>query len=61
MHRGDFFEDERKPYVSPEFKKVDIKISDDVLSSSVENFSSYIAGGDDWDDPIIDPDDDIIW
>lgn len=61
IHRGDFFEDERKPYVSPEFKKVDIKISDDVLSSSVENFSSYIAGGDDWDDPIIDPDDDIVW
>lgn len=34
----------------------------DILTGSVENFSSYIDGGnDDWDDPIIDLDEDIDW
>ena len=63
MRRGDVFGDERKPYVSPELEKVEVKISDDILSSSVENFSSYIDPdpGDWGDNPIIDPDDDIIW
>ena len=38
-------------------------IKEDVLcKSGPENFSSYVAPPGDWgDDPIIDPDDDIIW
>lgn len=52
----------KKAYVSPELEKVEVKISDDILGSSVENFSSYIdSGNDDWGDPIIDPDDEIDW
>lgn len=47
-------------YTSPIFEKINLEVSDVVLSSNVENFSSYIANGDDWDDPIFD-DGDIIW
>lgn len=36
--------------------------TDVLLDSGPENFSSYVAPPGDWeDDPIIDPDDDIIW
>lgn len=52
----------KRSYISPEFEKVNFKIADDILTPSVENFNSYIdSGNDDWGDPIIDPDDDIIW
>lgn len=37
-------------------------IKNDILTGSVENFSSYINGGnDDWDNPIIDSDEPIDW
>lgn len=43
-------------------KKQYTPFKNDILTGSVENFSSYIDGGnDDWDDPIIDPDDEIDW
>ena len=48
-------------YISPMFEKINLNISDVVLASSVENFSSYIDYGDDWDEPIFDDDGDIIW
>ena len=48
-------------YISPVFEKINLNISDVVLASSVENFSSYIDNGDDWDEPIFDDDGDIIW
>lgn len=52
----------KKKYIFPEIKKIEVKIADNILSSSVENFNSYIdSGNDDWGDTIIYPDDDIIW
>ena len=48
-------------YISPIFEKINFEVSDVVLSSNVENFSSYIDNGDDWDEPIFDDDGDIIW
>lgn len=53
---------QKKPYTPPEFKKEKISIKNTVLASNVENFSSYIDGtGDDWGEPIIDPDEPIDW
>ena len=53
---------QKKPYTPPEIKKEKLSIKNTVLASSVENFSSYIdSGNDDWDDPIIDPDEPIDW
>ena len=50
-----------KTYIKPDLKIVHLTPKD-VICTSVENFSSYIDGPGDWgDDPIIDPDDDIIW
>jgi hypothetical protein len=48
-----------KSYIPPEFEKINVKLTDNILSSDVENFSSYIADPGDWGD--IDPDDEIIW
>lgn len=52
-----------KKYSRPDLEIVHFKLSDVICTSSdVESMSSYIAGPGDWgDDPIIDPDDDIIW
>lgn len=51
-----------KKYISPSLDMVQIHLTKDILSGSVEEFNSYIDGPGDWgDDPIIDPDDDIIW
>lgn len=51
-----------KKYTSPLLDVVQIHLTKDILSGSVEEFNSYIDGPGDWgDDPIIDPDDDIIW
>ena len=53
---------QKKRYSSPEFKKEKISIKPTVLASNVENFSSYIDGtGDDWGEPIIEPDEPIDW
>lgn len=51
----------KNEYTMPTFQKEKVKITNTVLSSDVEYFSSYIAGGDDWGDPIFDPDDGINW
>ena len=52
----------KKQYQSPIWDIIYFKVIDIVCSSGPENFSSYIDGPGDWgDDPIIDPDDDIIW
>lgn len=54
--------DTMKKYISPSLDIVQIHLTKDILSGSVEEFNSYIDGPGDWgDDPIIDPDDDIIW
>lgn len=48
-------------YIKPDLNIIHFQFKD-VICISVENFSSYIDGPGDWgDDPIIDPDDDIIW
>ena len=48
-------------YIKPDLNIIHFQLKD-VICTSVENFSSYIDGPGDWgDDPIIDPDDDIIW
>ena len=53
---------QKKRYYSPEFKKEKISIKTTVLASNVENFSSHIDGtGDDWGEPIIEPDEPIDW
>lgn len=50
-----------KIYIKPDLEIKTFTLRD-TICSSVENFSSYIDGPGDWDDdPIIDPDDDIIW
>ena len=50
-----------KIYIKPDLTITYIQ-SKDIICTSVEHFSSYIDGPGDWgDDPIIDPDDDIIW
>jgi len=50
-----------KIYIKPDLTITYIQIKD-IICTSVEHFSSYIDGPGDWgDDPIIDPDDDIIW
>jgi len=52
----------KNKYITPTFQKEKVKLANKILSSDVENLSSYIdSGNDDWGDPIIDPDDDIIW
>lgn len=52
----------KKIYVAPFVEKVEFTFNDKVLSSTVEEFKSYIDGalGDWGDDPIFD-EDDIIW
>lgn len=51
----------KKIYVAPFVEKVEFTFNDKVLSSTVEEFKSYIDGPGDWgDDPIFD-EDDIIW
>ena len=51
----------KKIYVAPFVEKVEFTFNDKVLSSTVEEFKSYIDGPGDWgDDPIFDKDD-IIW
>lgn len=53
---------QKKQYTPPDLEVVNIHFKNDILTGSVENFSSYIDGGnDDWDDPIIDPDEPIDW
>ena len=51
----------KKQYQSPIWDVIHFKVTDTICSSGPENFSSYIDGPGDWGDPIIDPDDDIIW
>lgn len=51
----------KKKYTSPVFRKQTVKLSNTILSSDVENFSSHIAEPGDWGDPIFDPDDEIDW
>lgn len=51
----------KKKYISPDFNKVNVNLSNVILSSDVENFSSHIAEPGDWGDPIFDPDDEIDW
>ena len=54
--------DEKKPYTSPDLKVQKTEFKNDVLTGSVEEYKEYIDDGGDWGgDPIIDPDDDIIW
>lgn len=51
-----------KGYESPEIHVEELVKADVILSSDVEHFSSYVdPNPGDWGDPIIDPDDDIIW
>lgn len=51
----------RKQYIVPELSITRFTLKN-VICTSVENFSSYIDDAGDWgDDPIIDPDDEIIW
>ena len=51
-----------KKYIAPSLDVVKIDLKQDILTGSVENFSSYIDGPGNWgDDPIIDPDDEIDW
>ena len=58
FNRGDTM----KKYISPSLDIVQIHLTKDILSGSVEEFNSYVDGTGDWgDDPVIDPDDDIIW
>lgn len=52
----------KKQYQSPIWDMIHFTMKDIVCSSRPENFSSYIDGPGDWgDDPIIDPDNDIVW
>lgn len=52
----------KKQYQSPIWDMIHFTMKDIVYSSRPENFSSYIDGPGDWgDDPIIDPDNDIVW
>lgn len=51
----------KRIYSSPSFEKHNLQLVDCVCSSGVEEFSSYITPPDDWGEPTIDPDDDIIW
>lgn len=51
----------KKKYIPPTCGITHIVVSDTLFSSGVEEFSSYIDDGGDWNDPIFDPDDDIIW
>lgn len=49
-------------YIMPEIKVEKLEKKDILMSSGVEDFKSHIAEPGDWgDDPIIDPDDDIVW
>lgn len=50
-----------KRYVKPELDIISFLLKDTICASP-ENFSSYIDSSfDDWDDPIIDPSEDIDW
>lgn len=52
----------KKKYIPPTCGITHIVVSDTLFSSGVEEFSSYIDGPGDWgEDPIFDPDDEIIW
>ena len=52
----------KREYISPKFERVNVKIYDDVLGASIEWYKEYIdPEPGDWDDPIIDPDDEIEW
>lgn len=52
----------KKKYETPIFDKVQIILSNVIMGSGPEEFKSYVDGPGDWgDDPIIDPDDSIIW
>lgn len=54
--------DYKKPYVPPTAEIVEFAADADILTGSVENFSSYIdPNPGDWDDPIFDDDDEIDW
>lgn len=51
----------KKEYSSPEFHFLTVELSGALLSSP-ENFNSYVdPNPGDWNNPIIDPDDDIQW
>ena len=54
--------DYKKPYIPPTAEIVELAADADILTGSVENFSSYIdPNPGDWDDPIFDDDDEIDW
>lgn len=54
--------DYKKPYVPPTAEIVELAADVNILTGSVENFSSYIdPNPGDWDDPIFDDDDEIDW
>ncbi|MBQ9247260.1 MAG: hypothetical protein IJ171_01580 [Ruminococcus sp.] len=50
----------KKKYVSPELEILRLTIKDAVCASP-ENLNTQIDGPGDWGDPVIDPDDDIVW
>lgn len=50
----------KKKYVSPELEIVRLTIKDAVCASP-EDLNTQIDGPGDWGDPVIDPDDDIVW
>lgn len=50
-----------KKYIKPELNIISFSLKDTICASP-ENLSSYIDSSlDDWDDPIIDPSEDINW
>ena len=54
--------DYKRKYVPPKSEIVELGAKSDVLTGSVENFSSYIdPNPGDWGDPIFDDDDEIDW
>ena len=50
----------KKKYLSPNIKIYEVE-SIKILGGSLETLKEIVVGGDDWDDPIIDDDDEIIW
>lgn len=51
----------KREYIPPELQKKKITLTSAILSSTVENFSSYIDDGGDWDDPVPGDDPNINW
>lgn len=50
-----------KKYIKPNLTIIEFLLTD-IICTSVENFSSYIAEPGDWgEDPTFDPDDEIDW